>query len=188
MTFENDIEHYATIIAGCEDIDEGVVSPDSIYTSEVIARYGGQEGWWQDAKLSFRKALDQPLRGIPVIAGPLELINEKTRPIAESVLGHLLDQLSSHPDSSVKSEAKGLRKSIDSDNFDLNLFNKDSQDLLKALIKYSSNLIDKCKNKEITSEAKQAMKEVSNVNNKFNAFGKRVKTAIDKVWNDNKKR
>lgn len=188
MTFENDIEHYATMIAGCEDISEGIISPNSIYASEVIARYDGQEGWWQDAKLSFRKALDQPLRGIPIIAGPLELINEKTRPIAESALGDILDRLSSHPDSTVKSEAKGLRKSIDSDNFDLNLFNKDSQDLLKALIKYSSKLIDKCKNKEITSEAKQAMKEVSNVNNKFNAFGKRVKTAIDKVWDGKKKR
>ena len=181
-------EEIEIIIAGCEDMDAGIVTSNSIYASEVVARYGGQEGWWQDAKLSFRKALDQPLRGIPIVAGPLELINEKTRPIAESVLGDLLDRLSSHPDSSVKSEAKGLRKSIDSPNFDLNLFNKDSQDLLKALIKYSSKLIDKCKNKEITSEAKQAMKEVSAVNNKFNAFGKRVKTAIDKVWDGKKKR
>ncbi|QYN79950.1 hypothetical protein PQD71_gp057 [Kosakonia phage Kc263] len=190
-----EVEHFATMVSGCEDLNNGLASSDAVYAKAVLKNYAGMEGNWLGGFTNAVKSwTNNPLNLIPALAKGQAEINGELQPAAQSVMEMALYDLMndfSKVDKSIANKAKSIAKSLDNNNWDNNVFVKECSNLMKSingLVQTEIKRVNKKNgNKEAVKEINHLIQAGSRFSSAFNKYGSKSRGIINKWFEKRKK-
>lgn len=201
----SDVEHFATMISGCESLTEGDEnSGDAKYAKAVLALYDpeekditGVEAWSPSFFQSAKSWLHNPLGALPKFAKVNKEINQELNPIAESVFGSYLQSVADtfHGENrTVVKKAQNILKSLDSPNWRHDTFVDMIVGLTKAMhgeIESNFTKMDELRKKNpdnkklgpLANKSAAQMRAADNIINGFGRYAGRSNRVVSKAVN-----